>query len=384
MKKIALSLLAFAAALSLSAQGMKLPEGFIPAKLDKTYVEAQGSYTPDFSIDGKNCKVKNVILLIGDGLGLGATASAYFANGGELTMTNLRTMGYSVTQSSDDFTTDSAASGTAYATGHKTKNGALGMDPEGNRLQNIPELLTPLGYACGVVSTDEITGATPAAFFAHQNSRHSAIPIWEDLGKSPLVFASAGSIPGFEKLDLQLQEKLKKQFTVVYSPEDKAVKGSERLAYFPPSVSEGRGDYLPKTTQMAIDYLSQRGKKGFFLMVEGARIDKYAHGNNLEGTVKETLDFDKAVEVALRFAEKDGHTLVVISADHETGAIVARKGNYEENYVQSSFASPQHSPMMVPLYAYGPQSGAFMGYQQNNEVALKIIEIFTKGKVSGR
>ena len=135
---------------------------------------------------------------------------------------------------------------------------------------------------------------------------------------------------------------------------------------------------------MAIDYLSQRGKKGFFLIVEGARIDKYAHGNNLEGTVKETLDFDKAVEAALRFAEKDGHTLVIISADHETGAIVARKGNYEENYVQSSFASPQHSPMMVPLYAYGPQSSAFMGYQQNNEVALKIIEIFTKGKVSGR
>lgn len=386
MKKTFLTLaaLVFAASLMNAQQGRQLPPNSFPAKFGDTYVEPQGSYTPSFKIDGKETKVKNIILLIGDGMGLGATASAFYANGGELTMTNLQTLGYVLTQSADNFTTDSAASGTAYATGVKTNNGYLGVGPDGQRLTNIPEKLAPLGYVSGVVSTDDLNGATPAAFYAHQSARGATDAIWADLPASALTFASAGTVSAFEKQPLTTQEAIKGKFTVTYSPDDAKIAGSQRLIYLPKSVQSDRGAYLPETTQMAIDYLSERSRKGFFLMVEGARIDKEEHSNKLAETVAETLDFDKAIEVAVKFAEKDGHTLVIISADHETGSVVVRKGDMQDNFVQSSFASTGHSPMMVPLYAYGPHSKDFIGYQQNSDVANKIIEILTKGKVSAK
>lgn len=139
-------------ALPLSAQNREV----IAASGD-TYAEKQGSYTPSFKRDGKNARVRNVILLIGDGRGQGAVNAAMYANGGELTMTNLQCFGYVRTQSADNFTTDSAASGTAYATGQKTNNGYLGVDTAKVKITNIPEILAPLGYACGVLSTDNST-----------------------------------------------------------------------------------------------------------------------------------------------------------------------------------------------------------------------------------
>lgn len=128
---------------------------------------------------------------------------------------------------------------------------------------------------------------------------------------------------------------------------------------------------------MAIRYLSERGRKGFFLMVEGARIDKEEHGNDFKGMVEETLDFDKAVEAAIRFAEQDGHTLVIISADHETGAVTLGHCNPGDGYASGTFASSGHSPIMVPLFAYGPRSREFTGTQENSDVSNKIFSILT-------
>ena len=347
----------------------------ITAAAADAYAQKQSTYTPDFRIDGSNARVRNIILLIGDGMGMGAVNVGMYANGGELTMTNLKTLGYVRTQSANNFTTDSAASGTAYATGVKTKNGYLGKDSSQVNIPNIPERLAPLGYACGVVSTDDLNGATPAAFFAHQASRNAKEEIWADLPASQLSFASAGAQSVFETMPLSTQEAIRKRFTLVYDPADPAVAGSQRLLYLPPSVKQDRGDYLPATTQMAIDYLSARSKKGFFLMVEGARIDKHEHSNELPETLWEMLDFDKAVEVAIRFAERDGHTLVIISADHETGATILSKGEPEQGYVAGIFASKSHTPMMVPLFAYGPRSREFSGVQENSDVSRKIVQI---------
>lgn len=350
------------------------PNQFI-AVTGETTVTPQGSYTPDFKIDRSKAKVKNVILLIGDGMGLGAVASALYANGGELTMMNLKTIGYSRTQSASDFTTDSAASGTAYATGHKTKNGYVGVGPDGERLTNIPEAIAPYGFVSGVVSTDGLAGATPAAFFAHQNARGASDAIWADIPASKLTFFSAGSKKDWEKLPLETQENIKAKYSIIFTPdESQVIAASEKLGFLPENVGNGRGDYLPATTQMAIDYLSARSKKGFFLMVEGAHIDHEAH-NNKAPLTQEALDFDKAVEVAIKFAEKDGHTLVIISADHETGGVVLRKANYEENSVQMSFSTRGHSPMPVPLFAYGPSSDKFGCVQENSDVSNKIRQI---------
>ena len=370
MKKTTILLAALLATLTLAAQTENTE---ISAVAAGAYATQQDSYTPSFKVDGKNTRVRNVILLIGDGMGHGAVNAAMYANGGSLTMTNLRTFGLVRTQSADNFTTDSAASGTAYATGRKTKNGFVGKDTARVNIPNIPELLTPLGYACGVVSTDDLNGATPASFFAHQAARGDKEEIWADLPASALKFASAGTQSTFESMPVLTQDAIKKTFTVVYDPADPAVAASDRLLYLPESVHLDRGDYLPATTQMAIDYLSKHSKKGFFLMVEGARIDKHEHANELPETLAETLDFDKAVEAAVRFAEKDGHTLVIISADHETGATILNGGNLETGFVRTVFGSGSHSPMMVPLFAYGPHSRDFGCTQENSDVALKIL-----------
>lgn len=369
------ALLTSAAAFAQAPQKPQLgPNQFIAAT-GETSVTAQGSYTPDFKIDGSKAKVKNVILLIGDGMGLGAVASALYANGGELTIMNLQTIGFSRTQSASDFTTDSAASGTAYATGHKTKNGYVGVGPDGNRLTNIPEAIAPYGYVSGVVSTDGLAGATPAAFFAHQNARGASEAIWGDIPASKLTFFSAGSKKDWEKLPLQIRENILAQYSMIFTPDEpQVIADSKKLGFLPENVGNGRGDYLPATTQMAIDYLSARSKKGFFLMVEGAHIDHEAHSNKPTLT-QEALDFDKAVEVALKFAEKDGHTLVIITADHETGGVVIRKADYEENSVQMAFTTRGHSPMPVPLFAYGPSSKQFGCVQENSDVSNKIRQI---------
>ena len=374
-KTLLLPLAALCAPFFLSAQNDGKPVE-VPAWAGSTYVEQHDTYTPSFAIDGKNKRVRNVILLIGDGMGVGAVNAGMYANGGALTVTNLRTFGYVRTQSADNFTTDSAASGSAYATGVKTNNGYLGKNPAKENVPNIPELLAPLGYACGVVSTDDLNGATPAAFFAHQAARGEKDAIWADLPGSSLVFASAGTQAAFEARPFSTQEDIRKRFTVVYDPADPSVAASERLVYLPKSVEPDRGPYLPETTEMAIDYLSRRSKKGFFLMVEGARIDKYEHNHDFAGTVREMLDFDKAVEAAIRFAERDGHTLVIISADHETGGTLLTRAVPADGFAAGVFGAKGHTPMMVPLFAYGPRSREFSCVQENSDVANKILQIF--------
>ena len=379
MKKISILIIALLASAAVFAQEEKKANQVTGTTAEFILEQSQGSYTPSFKVDGKEIKVKNVILMIGDGMGLGAVTSAFYANGGELTMMNLKTMGYVRTQSASDFTTDSAASGTAYACGQKTTNGYVGMNPDKEPIANIPEKLAPLGYACGVVSTDDVNGATPASFFAHQAERGATEPIWADLPASKLSFISAGTQSRFESLPLKIQDDIKKKFAVVYSPEEAAAVEGKSIMYLPETVeSVKRGNYLPETTQMAIDYLSKQSKKGFFLMVEGARIDKHSHGNDYVGCVTETLDFDKAIEAAIRFAEADGHTLVIISADHETGALSLRGGDIEENTIKGVYVSKGHSPITVPLFAYGPKSRHFSGIQHNSDVSNKIVEILSK------
>lgn len=343
----------------------------------------QSSYVPSFEIDATDKPVKNIILMIGDGMGLAHICSGMYANQGQLTITNLKTCGFVRTQSVNKFTTDSAASGTAYSTGKKTKNGALGMDVNNQIIQNLPEKLAEDGYISGVVSTDNLDGATPAAFFAHQPERGMSKEIWADLSKSKLTFFSAGSIELFEKQPSHVQKEIKKEYTIIEEPDSKLIKKSQRLGYLPTkgktaSVNENRGDFLPSTTQMAIDYLSDRSSKGFFLMVEGARIDKSAHNNDFPAVVREVLDFDKAVEAAIRFAEKDGNTLVIISADHETGALALRDGSVNEGKMKAVFVSKGHTPIMVPLFAYGPQSNLFNGVQENSDVSNKIYQLLHK------
>ena len=376
-----MTLLTFLAvsSLSLSAQPGR------PAVGEISDVVKHETFTPSFENDGAYTKPVNVILMIGDGMGLAHLSAGMYANGGELTITNLKTTGWSRTQSATDFTTDSAASGTAYATGVKTHNGAIGVDKDNNPVANLPEKLAEYGIVSGIVTTDSMDGATPSAFFAHQPDRNMSAAIWADFADAAVIFFAGGSWEKYQTLDSKTIKDIEKRYHVTNTLDDKKASKAKRLGYLPPesetaSVSAGRGDFLPATTSYAIDFLQSNADKdkGFFLMVEGARIDKSSHGNDFPSTVKEVLDFDQAVEAAIRFAEKDGNTLVIISADHETGALSLRGGDPAKGNVRGSFSSGAHTGIPVPLFAYGPGSQHFMGVQENSDVSNKIAELLSK------
>ena len=355
-----------------------------PVKGDIVLEQTQGSYTPSFDNDRADRTPKNIILLIGDGMGLAQLSSAMFANGSELTITNLQTSGFVRTQAAgDDFTTDSGAAGTAYATGHKTHNGAIGVDINDKPLKNIPEIIDGLGYVSGVITTDGIDGCTPSVFFAHQPERHMSEEIWGDLADARLSFIAGGSHNAFENQEYETRDAIEKRYKVVSSLDEIPDK-AKRVAYLPEkekvcSIADGRGDFLPATTEYAIEFLDSHpeNEKGFFLMVEGARIDKSCHNNDFGTAVLEVLDFDKAVEAAVRFAEKDGNTLVIITADHETGALSLRGKDNKSGKIKGLFASRGHTPIMVPLFAYGPMSLEFAGVQENTDVNHKIVNLLS-------
>lgn len=368
-----------AAAIAFGAQAQEIVKGSIEG------VPAQGSYHPTFSSDGADYLPRNVILMIGDGTGLAQIMAGYFANNEELTYTNLKHMGWVTTKSASAFVTDSAASGTAYSTGQKTYNNALGVDVDKRPIPNIPELLAPCGVISGVVSTDDLNGATPGAFFAHQIHRRMTDEIWADLPSSVLKYFAAGSQEVFEARPLETQQAIRKEFTVVHSMDDPKCKDAERLGVLPPAVEtgyivKGRTDFLPRATRQAIDFLNQHRQedKGFFLMVEGARIDKACHSNDFPSAVKELLDFDLAIAEAIKFADEDGSTLVIISADHETSGLVVWGGDPSKGNVEGVHISTWHTATPVPLFAYGPHAQDFMGVQGNEQVAQKILKLLRR------
>ena len=372
-------LLLVAAAFAFQVQAQNIVKGSIEG------VPAQGSYHPTYSTDGAEFVPRNIILMIGDGTGLAQIAAGYFANNEELTYANLKHLGWVTTRSADAFITDSAASGTAYATGQKTYNGSIGMDLKKRPIPNIPELVAKYGVISGVVSTDDLNGATPAAFFAHQEQRKMTDEIWADLPSSVLKYFAAGSQEVFEARPLETQKAIHKVFTVVNSMDDPKCKGADRLGVLPPAVEtgyivKGRTDFLPSATRQAIDFLNERrqGDKGFFLMVEGARIDKACHSNDFPSAVKELLDFDKAIAEAIKFADEDGNTLVIISADHETGGLVVWEGDPSKGNEEGVYTSTWHTATPVPLFAYGPHAQDFMGIQGNEQVAQKILKLLQR------
>lgn len=328
-------------------------------------------YTPNFKNDRTNMKVKNIILLIGDGNGLSQISAATLANGGELTLTQLKSIGFLKTQSADDFTTDSAAGGTALATGVKTYNRAIGVGPGGHPVKNISEVLAKKGFKTACITTDEITGATPASFYAHQKDRSHTGKIAADLAKSDLTLFIGGGAKHFSEIQ-QLPFTIKPSINEI-NPDD------ERVGVFiaegsPPGIKEGRGDVLAKATGKSLEFLKNK-KTPFFLMVEGAQIDTYGHFNDTEGIIAEGIDFDKAVTEAIKFSDANKNTLVIVTADHETSGFAIPQGNIDNKVIEGDFTTHDHTGTMVPIFAYGPQSDKFQGVYENNELFGKILEI---------
>lgn len=328
-----------------------------------------------------NSEIKNVILMIGDGMGLPHVYAAMTASELPLNIERCSVTGLQKTFSSDNYITDSGAAGTALATGIKTKNGAIGVDTAGNPVKSILEIAEENGLATGLVSTSSVTHATPASFIAHQSSRGNYEDIAKDFLKTDIDVFIGGGYDHFAKRKdkLNLIDSLKYRGYEVDTLMNAILNSaSGRLAGFTaplqnPYRLKGRGDMLSAASGKAIEILS-KNPGGFFLMIEGSQIDWAAHKHSADTVLDETLDFDKAVGTALDFAQKDRHTLVIITADHETGGVTITGGDRTARTVKLNFSTINHTAVMVPVFAYGPGSENFTGIYDNTDIFRKILE----------
>lgn len=340
-------------------------------------------YTTKKSATKVNPKVKNVIYMIGDGMGVAHTYAAMSVSDNPLNIERCEATGLQKTFSANNYITDSGAAGTTLASGKKTNNGAIGVDDQGKNVKTLLEIAEENGLATGLVSTSSVTHATPASFIAHQSNRGSYEDIARDFLRTDIdVFIGGGTDHFAKRADgLNLLDSLKaKGYEVDTSMEMILKSNAGKLAGFTaplqnPYRLKGRGDMLPASTGKAIEIL-RKNPKGFFLMIEGSQIDWAAHAHASDTLIDETLDFDKAIGIALDFAREDGRTLVVITADHETGGVTIIGGDRKAKNVKLAFSTTGHTAVMVPVYAYGPGSGKFTGIYDNTQLFQMILNSY--------
>lgn len=311
-----------------------------------------------------NAEIKNVIFLIGDGMGVSYT-SAYrylkdnpatkFVDGTEF---DKYLVGQQTTYPEDpgQNVTDSASAATAMAAGVKTYNAAIAVDNDKSEVKTVLETAKEKGKSTGLVATSEITHATPASFGSHDVNRNNMNAIADDYydemvnGKHKIDVLLGGGSDLFIRKDRNLVEEFKKDgYSSVSNLQDlKKDKNDQVLGLFAkrgmPKMID-RTEEVPSLADMttsAIDRLN-KNKKGFFLMVEGSQIDWAGHDNDIVGAMSEMEDFEKAFKAAIDFAKKDGHTLVVATADHSTGGYsIGARGEY--NWFSAPIQAAKRTP----------------------------------------
>jgi alkaline phosphatase len=339
-------------------------------------------------------KIKNVILLIADGTGVAQISSGQIELVGAEGYLNLQRMpvtGIIKTQSSNSLITDSAAGATAYSCGMKTDNGMIAFLPDGSHCKTLLEFAEENGMSTGLVATSTITHATPASFASHVRSRGNQVGIAEQYVESGVeVFFGGGReffIPqdqdGSSRSDDRnlIEEFESKGYEYVSTAEEMKKSTSDKvLGLFANSGMESvdRSPTLADMSSVALSKL-ETNDNGFFLMVEGSQIDWAGHGNDAEYAIREMKDFDEAVKVALDFAAKDGETLVVLTADHETGGMTMLNSSEDAKKLRVEWVTDYHTGVPIPLMAYGPHAIQFNGWNDNTDIGIKIAELMNFG-----
>ena len=323
---------------------------------------------------------KNVIVMIGDGMGPAQVYSLILTSHETTAFQRFPYSGFSITKSASNEITDSAAGGTAIAIGQKTTNKMVGMNPDSIAVPSMLELFAQQGKKTGVVVTCSVTHATPADFIAHNINRNNNEEIALEISeKDSLDVLFGGGKKYFTEREdsLDLLGKMWEKGWNIYDSLEQIENNNARTMVLTCRrhmvKAPERGDYLPKATAKAIEMLDN--ENGFFLMVEGSQIDFACHDNDSATMVEEMIDFNKAINVALDFAEKDGNTLVVVTADHETGGltIVDPEGKYTRT--DFKWTTGSHSAVFVPVFSFGPGAEKFSGIMDNTEIISKIMEV---------
>ena len=366
-------------------------------------------------------QVKNVIYLIGDGMGFGAVSTLLLSEDEQTGFEMAPVIGIHETCSANNYVTDSAAGGTALATGTRTNNGYAGADPDGNQLTSVLRKAQTYGMKTGIVVNTTLTEATPAAFYAGVTSRKFVYDIAKQFTESEVDLAIGGGLDHFigrpDSLDLTATL-IEKGYDVYLNWENVLETESDKFVGILPlydlhrreknngeaSAAEGQEVclaaqmaslnedasrehlseptvYLEKATAKALDVLSRNNKNGFFLMIESAIIDGYGHNNDGEGMVVEMQEFNRTLRQMIEYVNQHPETLLVVTADHETGGTGVYYNGHtpgNEGPLKLRFSTSGHTGTVVPIFAYGAGAENFAGVMKNTDIPKKIDALIKK------
>ena len=328
-------------------------------------------------------EVRNIIFLIGDGMGLEQVSCAWVLNHGKLNLDNMSHIGLSRTYATDELITDSGAGGTALAAGQKTAYSHVGTAPDTTDLYSILVDAAKVGKKTGTVVTCHFADATPCDFCCHNEYRYNQEDLIADYVTCGVDYLAGGGLDWFtvnrkDGRDIT-KEMAAAGYTVALTEEELMQAELPVIGILSPDnlpVAQERGDLFRHMVAQGLKELSAN-EKGFVMMIEGSCIDDWLHGNDIEKAMEELLDFDRTLGDVLEFAAKDGHTLVVVTADHNTGAITLQDGNLEKGEIGVHFGSDSHNGIAVPVYAWGPGSEKFTGIRENAEWG-QLVKSFVK------
>ncbi|MFQ3340844.1 MAG: alkaline phosphatase [Flavobacteriaceae bacterium] len=328
-------------------------------------------------------KNPNIILMIGDGMGLTQISSGMYANDNSTALEDFEYIGLSKTHSYDQLITDSAASGTAMASGVKTYNGVVGINSKNLYVKSILEHSQEKGYKTALLATSSIVHATPASFYANVPSRRQYQDIALQLREHDVDLFIGGGSKHFNKRDdkRNLIEEMT-NYHFVKSLNELSSSDSQKIGYLtykdePPTKNEGRSPALEDMASISIQKMESFGEP-FFMMIEGSQIDWGGHANEMDYVLSEFKEFNITIQRVLDYAKSDGNTLVIVTADHETGGLTLSGGNIKRSIASGTFSTKGHSAEMVPVFSYGPKAELFKGVYENTEIFDKMLDVLTK------
>ena len=378
MKKI--TLIALAAALLAVSCKHKEEE-----KVLQYYATPNPYEIVDVTMPPVDNEVRNVIIMIGDGMGLEQVSCAWVVNHGKLNLDRFPTVGLSRTYCTNELITDSGAGGTALSSGIKTAYSHVGTAADSTDIPSVLVKAQELGKKTGVVVTCHFADATPCDFCCHNEYRYNQDDLIADYVTCGVDYLAGGGLDWFtvnrkDGRDIT-KEMAAAGYTVALTENELMTAELPVIGILAPDnlpVAMERGDLYRHSVARGLDILSREsGDKGFVMMLEGSCIDDWLHGNDIGKAMEELLDFDRTIGDVLEWAAADGHTLVVVTADHNTGALTLQDGNLEEGRIGVAFGSESHNGIAVPFYAWGPGSDAFTGIRENDEWG-RLIASFVK------